>query len=185
METSPTAFSVASPRKPAIPAQELASELNGVADLDGSEPVVMLVDDDADIASMYAIGLEAGGFRTVVLSDVSSLFVALDEADPPDVLVLDFQLGGIVTGVDILENLRLDDRTADLPVLLLSNHVGDLDGALDRAHAAGARGWHVKSRTSPAQLALKISEICRRQGDSVESSTPKADASIAHPQSPL
>lgn len=130
----------------------------------------MLVDDDAAIGAMYALGLEAAGFRAVVLSDVSSLFLAL-EADLPDVLVLDFQLGGIVTGVDILENLRLDDRTADVPVLLLSNHVGDMDGAIDRAHAAGACGWHVKSRTTPAELALQLSEAIRssRQGHHVES----------------
>jgi two-component system, OmpR family, phosphate regulon response regulator PhoB len=117
----------------------------------------MLVEDDRAIGCMYSVGLEVLGFQVLLLSDVSAVFLQVDK-DIPDVVVLDFDLGGIITGVDVLENLRLDRRTAHLPAFILSNHLGDLDGQIDRAFAAGAVAWLVKSKTSPADLGGRISE---------------------------
>src|SRR5579859_3834262 len=76
-------------------------------------PVVMVVDDDRDTAEMYSLALEAAGFKTIPLSDVSSIFVTIEQ-EIPDVVVLDFHLGGVISGVDVLENLRLDPRTSNV-----------------------------------------------------------------------
>jgi CheY-like chemotaxis protein len=124
---------------------------------EAQQPVVMLVEDDRAIGCMYSVGLEVLGFQVLLLSDVNAVFLQVDK-DIPDVVVLDFDLGGIITGVDVLENLRLDRRTAHLPAFILSNHLGDLDGQIDRAFAAGAVAWLVKSKTSPADLGGRISE---------------------------
>jgi CheY-like chemotaxis protein len=124
---------------------------------EGQRRLVMLVDDDPAMGAMYGAGLLAAGFRVIVLSDVSAIFLTL-EKQIPDVAVLDFQLGGILTGVDVLENLRLESRTTHVAALILSNHLGDRDGQTDRAFAAGAFAWLVKNRTSPAELGLVISE---------------------------
>ena len=113
---------------------------------EGQRRLVMLVDDDPAMGAMYGAGLLAAGFRVIVLSDVSAIFLTL-EKQIPDVAVLDFQLGGILTGVDVLENLRLDSRTTHVAALILSNHLGDRDGQTDRAFAAGAFAWLVKNRT--------------------------------------
>jgi DNA-binding response OmpR family regulator len=123
-------------------------------------PHVMIVEDDAAIGHMYQLGLELSAFRVTVLTDVSSFFQAI-EGEIPDVAVLDFQLQGEITGIDILENLRLDDRAVDLPVFVLSNHSGALDDQMDRATAAGAMGWLLKSETSPIQLAARIEDALR------------------------
>lgn len=123
-----------------------------------TRPLVMLVDDDQAIGAMYGVGLEAAGFRVIVLSDVSAIFLAL-EREIPDMVVLDFQLGDLITGVDVLENFRLDSRTTHVPTVILSNHLGDLDGQIPRAFAAGAIGWLAKSQTSPAELGLHISRV--------------------------
>ncbi len=124
-------------------------------------PVVMLVEDDPMTAQMYRMGLEAAGFVVTVVGDGSELFKALDR-EIPNVLVLDWELPGVLTGVDIIDNLRLDDRTAELPVIMLSNHLGDVDGAQDRAMKAGAP-WLVKVRTTPAQLADRLDHVLRRR----------------------
>ena len=120
-------------------------------------PLVMLVDDDPAVGAMFGIGLDALGFRVEVVSSPSAVFLSI-EKEMPDLVVLDFQLGGIITGVDVLENLRLDSRSTHVPVFMLSNHLGDLDGQVDRAFAAGALAWLVKSQTSPAELGLRISQ---------------------------
>jgi DNA-binding response OmpR family regulator len=118
-------------------------------------PLLMLVEDDQVTAEMYRLGLEASGFRVSVFADASGLFQALDD-ETPDVAVLDWHLDGIVTGLDVLENLRLDSRTAEVPILMLSNHSGDIDAALDRAMKAGAQEWLVKAQITPSQLAARL-----------------------------
>lgn len=121
-------------------------------------PLVMLVDDDPAIGAMYGVGLEAAGFRVIVLSSVSAIFLALEE-EIPDIVVLDFHLGDLITGVDVLENFRLDSRTTHVPTVMLTNHLGELDGQIALAFAAGAIGWLVKSQTTPAELGLHISRV--------------------------
>lgn len=137
-----------------------------------ARPFVMFVEDDPVAAQMYRIGLEAAGFVVMVLGDGSELFKAL-ALDVPDVVVLDWELPGVLTGVDIIDNLRLDDRTVRLPVIMLSNHLGDIDGAEDRALRAGAP-WLLKVRTTPAQLAERLRLVLRR---TPEDSTPPGSGS--------
>src|SRR5690348_11610628 len=91
-------------------------------DKESARPFVMLVEDDPVAGQMYQMGLQAAGFVVMVLGDGSELFKAL-AMDVPDVVVLDWELPGLLSGVDIVENLRLDDRTAQLPVIMLSNHL--------------------------------------------------------------
>jgi len=120
-------------------------------------PVVMVVDDDRDTADMYSLALAAAGFKTIPLNDVSSIFATIDE-EVPDVVVLDYHLGGIVSGVDVLENLRLDPRTSNVIAFMLSNHIGDLDGQVERALSAGAVAWLPKVQTDPAQLTARVTK---------------------------
>jgi two-component system, OmpR family, phosphate regulon response regulator PhoB len=133
---------------------------NTEADKDDARPFVMLVEDDPAAGQMYQMGLQAAGFVVMVLGDGSELFKAL-AIDVPDVVVLDWELPGLLSGVDIVENLRLDDRTAQVPVIMLSNHLGDIDGAEDRALKAGAP-WLLKVRTTPDQLAERLRLVLRR-----------------------
>jgi DNA-binding response OmpR family regulator len=132
----------------------------GRVDGERSRPSVALVEDDPTVAEVYRLGLEALGFKVDVFSDGSKFFSALD-AHVPDVAVLDWQLQSILTGVDIIENLRLDERTSNLPVVMLSNHSDVGDGVLDRAIEAGAREWLIKAHTTPTKLAQRLRLILR------------------------
>lgn len=120
-------------------------------------PVVMVVDDDLETAEMYSLALQTAGFRAIPLSDVSAIFLTVEE-QVPDVVVLDFHLGGIISGVNVLENLRLDPRTSDVIAFMLSNHTGHPDGAVERAFSAGAVAWLHKVDTTPAQLTARVAE---------------------------
>ena len=136
------------------------------------QPVVMVVDDDRDTAEMYSLALTAAGFKAIPLSDVSAIFLSLEE-EVPDVVVLDFHLGDVISGVNVLENLRLDPRTSDMIAFMLSNHTGSLDGAVDRALSAGALAWLPKANTTPAQLtACVIQALASRNA---ERNTSRAD----------
>jgi CheY-like chemotaxis protein len=120
----------------------------------------VLLDDDADTAEMYRLGLEALGFRVLVVDEPAALFEALAH-EVPDALVLDYRLRG-TTGADVLEQLREDSRMVRLPVLLLSNHLGYDDGAVDRVFAAGALAWLRKPTTPPHVLARRLLQAIAR-----------------------
>jgi DNA-binding response OmpR family regulator len=124
-----------------------------LSDQNQRQPFVVIVEDDPATAEMYGMGLDAQGFRVATYPDGSGLFQALD-TEIPDIVVLDWRLSGLLTAADIIDNLRLDERTERLPILMLSNT--DLDGARDYALRAGAQAWLTKANTSPDALARKL-----------------------------
>jgi len=117
---------------------------------------VLIVDDDPAMSDMYGLGLEHHGFRVAVLHDPSRLNETV-EADPPDVVVLDWDMPQ-VRGDEALERLRKIDAGRRLPVFMLSNFPGTRNGAIDRAFAAGALAWLEKVNTTPSRLAAKLDE---------------------------
>lgn len=79
---------------------------------------VLVVEDEPNIAESLSFLLGRAGFAVEVIGDGHSALDALLAA-PPDVLVLDVMLPGL-DGYSILRALRADDRTAALPVLVLT-----------------------------------------------------------------
>ena len=127
----------------------------------GAAGSVILVDDDLDVAEMYRLGLESLGFSVIVAGNSTQLFLAID-AHVPDIIVLDWELPGM-RGDEILQQIRLDQRTAALPVLMLSGFPATMDGAVDRVFLAGALAWLEKTKTPPTLLAAKLTEALRRK----------------------
>jgi DNA-binding response OmpR family regulator len=117
---------------------------------------VLLVDDDPAMSDMYGFGLEHHGFRVAVLQDPTRLNETV-EAEPPDIVVLDWDMPGI-RGDEALERLRKTDAGRRIPVFMLSNFPGTRNGAIDRTFAAGALAWLEKVNTTPAMLATKLTE---------------------------
>jgi CheY-like chemotaxis protein len=117
---------------------------------------VLIVDDDPAMSDMYGFGLERYGFQVAVLEDPTLLNETV-AANPPDVLVLDWDMPGL-RGDEALERLRMTDAGRRLPVFMLSNFPGTRNGAIDRAFAAGAIAWLEKVNTTPALLATKLGE---------------------------
>jgi len=116
----------------------------------------LIVDDDPAMADMYTLGLEARGFRVEVLPTARNLNQTV-EAEPPDAIILDWDLPGI-RGDEALERLRETSRGRHVPVLFLSNFPGNRDGRIDRVFRSGALAWLEKVNTTPTQLAQKVSE---------------------------
>jgi two-component system, OmpR family, phosphate regulon response regulator PhoB len=120
----------------------------------------MLVDHDAEAAETYRIGLEALGFRVNVSGGSAAFFEALSR-EVPDALVLDYRLPGM-TGVDILSRVRTELELVDLPVFVLSNDLGDQNGAIDRVFELGAVAWLRKPLTPPDVLARRLMQAIGR-----------------------
>ena len=132
--------------------------LEGVKRAGGAGSVI-LVDDDATAAEMYRIGLEASGFEVRIEPDGERLFQAF-AMRLPDIVVLDWHLPGM-RGDEVLQRIRLDERTRHIPVFMLSNFPASHDGIIDRVFLAGALAWLQKVKTPPTVLAEKLAEALR------------------------
>lgn len=80
--------------------------------------LVYYVEDDASIRSAVLYALQSTGFEAQGFEDGESFFETLAQARP-DVVLLDIMLPGI-DGLEVLKRLRADQKTADIPVILIT-----------------------------------------------------------------
>lgn len=96
---------------------------------------VLIADDDPAICTLIETVLKKGPYQMVVRNDAESALVAIGRDGPFDIIICDFMLPGI-SGIDLIERLRADERTRETPILMISGHTNyAMDG---RAKTAGA-----------------------------------------------
>lgn len=79
---------------------------------------VLVVDDEIHILRVVAIKLRNNGFEVITAEDGKEGYeTAIDQK--PDVIVSDFQMPNM-TGIEMVEKLRQDASTADIPVIMLT-----------------------------------------------------------------
>ena len=129
---------------------------------------VLVVEDEPQIQELVAVNLEHLGHRVVRASSAeeaeSSIRAAL-----PDVVVLDWMLPG-ESGIAFARRLRSEQRTRDLPILMLTARAMEQDKI--SGLEAGADDYLTKP-FSPKELAARIKAVLRRRapqlsGDAVE-----------------
>lgn len=125
-------------------------------------PRILIVEDDADIAALMRRYLEKGGFRVDVRGSGGDAMRVIAET-PPDLLVLDVMLPGI-TGLDICRAVRADERTADIPIIMVTARADESEriGGLD----IGADDYLAKP-FSPGELVARVRALFRRSARSV------------------
>lgn len=79
---------------------------------------VLVIDDEADVRLLYRVNLRHAGHDVLEAVDGES-GIELAFAHLPDALVLDLMLPS-VDGFGVLRTLRADERTRELPVLVLT-----------------------------------------------------------------
>lgn len=134
---------------------------------------ILVVDDEPEIVALVAYHLAKAGYR---VSTASSGQDALELArrDRPSLIVLDLMLPGL-SGFDVLEQLRADESTRDMAVLMLTARRDEPDRI--RGLSLGADDYLTKP-FSPAELVLRVAAILRRSGNTVPTS---ADALVIGP----
>ncbi len=118
-------------------------------------PLVLVVEDEQEIACLMRDFLEADGFRVMLAPDAERARTALESA--PGCVLLDVMLPG-ASGFELCREIR--ERT-DVPVIFLSARSGDADKI--RGLGLGADDYIVKSAT-PAEVVARIKAVLRRSG---------------------
>jgi len=130
---------------------------------------VLVVEDEPQIQELLAVNLEHSGHKVLRAASAEEADAAIRKA-LPDVVVLDWMLPG-ESGVAFARRLRADERTRDLPILILTARAMEQDKI--SGLEAGADDYLTKP-FSPKELAARIKAVLRRRapqlsGDAVES----------------
>jgi DNA-binding response OmpR family regulator len=113
---------------------------------------VLFIEDDPTVAQMYKLKLELDGYHVTMAKDgEEGLKSATDE--PPDIIFLDIRLPKM-DGFAVLEGLRGNERTKNIPVVILSNY-GERE-LVERGLKLGALEYLIKSQTTPANLSRGV-----------------------------
>jgi len=119
--------------------------------------VVLIADDDPDVARAVEINLSLEGYEVHLAADGDE---ALEEAFKlkPDLVVLDVVMPG-KDGLEVCQALRADPRTANVPVVLLTAKSQAADKVA--GFGAGADDYVVKP-FEPQELVARVSGVLRR-----------------------
>ncbi|NDE91690.1 MAG: response regulator, partial [Alphaproteobacteria bacterium] len=118
---------------------------------------VLIVEDEVAIVTMLRYNLEREGFKVLATGDGEEAVNIVREQNP-DIIVLDWMLPGM-TGVEVCKQLRWDQQTKNIPIIMLSarGEEGDRIRGLD----SGADDYMVKP-FSPSELIARIHAVFRR-----------------------
>lgn len=106
----------------------------------GARGPILLVEDDTETRLAYRALLEHAGWSVHEASDGEQALRMVDSA-LPRIAVIDISIPG-VDGWEMTRRLKLDERTRDVPVLLVTGHA--LDEDRQRARDLGCSGYLVK-----------------------------------------
>ena len=82
------------------------------------EKTVLIIEDEADAAELFAEMMRVSGFR-VLKTASSTPALSLITTEKPDIIILDIMMPE-VSGLDILRHMRQDPLLATIPVVVVS-----------------------------------------------------------------
>ena len=121
-------------------------------------PLVLVADDDPDILDLVRFRLERAGYDVVQAGNgEEALQVATQRR--PDLAVLDVMMPKL-SGYDVTRQLREQESTKKMPVILLTARVQEADVA--RGFESGADDY-LKKPFSPQELRARVQAILGRR----------------------
>ena len=121
-------------------------------------PTILVVEDEPAIQELVAINLKHAGFLVVRAGSAEEGESAI-RAALPDLVILDLMLAG-QSGVALAKKLRADDRTRELPIIMLTARVHEEDKI--QGLEAGADDYVTKP-FSPKELVARVRAVLRRR----------------------
>ena len=119
---------------------------------------ILLVEDEPAIQELIAANLARAGHHVVRANDAESAQRIVREA-LPDLVLLDWMLPG-ASGVEFARRLRADERTRDIPIIMLTARGEEQDKVT--ALEIGADDYVTKP-FSPRELVARIKAVLRRR----------------------
>ena len=113
---------------------------------------ILIVEDNADLRRLYAIGLNQRGFE-VRLAANGAEAVDRVETENPSAIVLDLRMP-VMDGWEFIDRVNPPEKTEPIPVLVVSGY----PKPDERPIPSCVHGWIAKPATIE-ELAVKLAEI--------------------------
>lgn len=121
---------------------------------------LLLVEDDSFISSMYQTKLSGLGYAVEIIEDGELATQRLQRDPLPDLVLLDIVLPKR-DGFEILTSLRKDERTKNLPVILLTNLGQKPD--VERGLKLGANDYIIKAHYTPSEVVDRVNKVLQQR----------------------
>lgn|SRR3989344_430741 len=115
---------------------------------------IIIVEDDKFLLGILSDRFEAEGFMVIQAMNGSEAVKKTGEARP-DLVLLDLILPEL-NGFEVMEKLKADARTKNIPVIILSNLGSEED--MERGKKLGAVDYLVKAYFTPDEIVQKVRE---------------------------
>jgi DNA-binding response OmpR family regulator len=115
---------------------------------------LLVIEDDTKSQKVYIDKFTEEGFE-VGVSNTGSGGLTLVKKINPDVILLDVMLAGKTNGFDVLESLKNNPLTKNIPVMVLTN----LDSEEKVAKEIGAAEYLIKANTSIEEIVEKTKKL--------------------------
>lgn len=118
-------------------------------------PKILFIEDEPDHIAIYQTKLEDEGFAFISAPDAKTAY-AFIEQEKPDLILLDILLIN-ENGLEILANLKKDETTKNIPVIVFTNY--DEKEYRREAMRLGAAEFIPKTGVTPDEMVGKIRKI--------------------------
>lgn len=119
------------------------------------KPKILIVEDDTFLAGIYANKFEKEGFDVQLAIDGEAGLKSA-QSGALDIILLDILLPKL-DGFEVLEKLKADEATRDIPVILLTN-LGQKED-VDKGLKLGAADYLIKAHFMPAETVEKVKKV--------------------------
>jgi DNA-binding response OmpR family regulator len=123
-----------------------------------SDKLVMVIEDDNLLRRLLTKGLTVSGFKVESISSGKEALEKL-KSMTPSVILLDLVMPGI-DGFYVLEQIRKNEKTKKLPVIILSN-LGD-EESIAKTKALGVEDYLVKANIFLGEVQDKVLEVIKK-----------------------
>jgi DNA-binding response OmpR family regulator len=116
---------------------------------------ILLIEDDPFLLSMYSTKFEFENYLVATAENgVKGLLAA--EKENPDIILLDILMPEM-NGFEVLEKLKKNNLTKNIPVIILSN-LNQKD-EIEKGLAIGADDYLIKAHFMPSEVVDKIKKV--------------------------
>ncbi|CAO3371962.1 phosphate regulon transcriptional regulator PhoB [Azospirillum sp. YIM DDC1] len=130
------------------------------------KPLVLVVEDEADIVTLLKYNLEKEGFRVNAATDGEEALLLAGE-QTPNIVLLDWMLP-LMSGLEVCRQMRRNSKMRDIPIIMLTARGEEADRV--RGLNSGADDYITKP-FSPTELVARMRAVLRRSAPGMTDET--------------
>lgn len=116
---------------------------------------ILIIDDDSGLTDIFKATLESAQYQVILAENGQKGFESA-KLELPNAILLDFLLPDM-NGNDVLQKLKADEATKNIPVVVLSNF-GQED-KIKQTLYSGATDFWLKYQVGPEDLVAKVKTL--------------------------